>query len=242
MFTSHQLQLYPLLPNFVNANHERGKIKGNPACCKANYHYPQYQSLFKVNLLLLSCNFLIIKLKMLRPISPESNDSDFFYVEHSSNEPSPPRPNKPIVLNFTEMSGKNTRELITLSSIASPEPQIVTIDSDSNEPTLPYGFERQLPNIPPSLNNLNLSPNPFNILATMVVANPSAEGHDDDYSPQSPEPSEPSPILTPSMNLSTIEGWETPHTTSDDNTFYSNDDPRRFNFLLSSPSSQPPPR
>ena len=30
------------------------------------------------------------------------------------------------------------------------------------------------------------------------------------------------------MNVSTIEGWETPHTTTDDNTFYSSEgEPRR---------------
>ena len=163
---------------------------------------------------------------MFRPISPESNDSDFFNVEQTSNELSPPRPNTPIVLNSTEMPGNNTWEMITISSFASPGPQIVTIDSDSNEPMMPYGFGRQLPIIPPSLNNLNLPPSPFNILATMVVANSIAEGHDKNNSPQSPEPSESSPISTPPMNLSTIEGWETRHTTTDDNTFYSDDEPR----------------
>ena len=90
---------------------------------------------------------------MFRPISPESNDSDLFYVEQSSNEPNPPRPNTPIVLNSTKILANNTREMLTLSSIAPPEPQIATIDSDSNEATMPYGFERQLPIIPPSLND-----------------------------------------------------------------------------------------
>ena len=51
---------------------------------------------------------------------------------------------------------------------------------------------------------------------------------DEQYSPQSPEPSIPSPIFTPPMNVSTIEGWETPHTATDDNTFYfSEGEPRR---------------
>ena len=36
------------------------------------------------------------------------------------------------------------------------------------------------------------------------------------------------------MNLSTIEGWETPHTTTDDNTFYpSEGEPRRVYWDLS---------
>ena len=124
-------------------------------------------------------------------------DSDVFHVEQSSNDPSLPRPNTPIVLISTELSGNDTREMISIPSIASPEPQIVTIDSDFNEPTITYGFGRQLPIIPPNLNDLNLPPNPFNILATMVVANPAEDGSDEKYSPQSPEPSDPSSISTP---------------------------------------------
>ena len=92
---------------------------------------------------------------------------------------------------------------------------------------MPNGFGRQLPIILLSLNDLNLPPNPFNILATMAPVNPTGDGHDHNYSPQSPEPSEPSPISTPPLNLSAIDGWETPHTTTDDNTFYSVDELRR---------------
>ena len=145
-------------------------------------------------------------------------------------------------------------ESITISSVASPEPQIVTIDSDSNEPTFPYTFGTQHPIVPPSLSDLNLPPNPFNVLATMAVMQ-----QDQEDSPQSPQPSDPSPISTPPMNLSTIEGWETPHTTTDDNTFYwSENEPRRVYWDFSadktfesneprrvyptgSPSSTPPP-
>ena len=139
-----------------------------------------------------------------------SIDSDVFYVEQSPKDQSLPRPNTPIVLNSTEMSGMETREMISISSTASLEPHSVTFDSDSNEPTMPYGLGRQLPIIPPNLNDLNLPPNPFNILATMVVVNTAEDGYDDNYSPQSPEPSEPSPISTPPMSVSTIDGWETP--------------------------------
>ena len=122
---------------------------------------------------------------------------------------------------------------------------------------MPYGFGQQLPIVPPSLNGLNLPPIPFNILNTMAVV---TQTHDDNdgYSPQSPEPSDPSPISTPPMNVSTFNSWETPHTTTDDNTFYSSDEPRRVYwtsppdeaidsedeprriYVLSSPS-QPPP-
>ena len=127
-------------------------------------------------------------------LSLNSTDSDVFYVEQSSNDQNIPRPKTPIVLNSTEISSDDTREVISISSIASTEPQIVTIDDDSNEPTMPYGFGRQLPIIPPILNDLNLPPNPFKTLATMAVANNTEEANDDNYNPQSPEPSEPSPI------------------------------------------------
>ena len=107
---------------------------------------------------------------------------------------------------------------------------------------MPYGFGRQLPVVPPSFNDLNLPPNPFNILATMAVVDHIADDNNDEYSPQSPDPSDPSPISMPPMNLSTINSWETPHTTTDDNTFYSDDEPRRIYFLPSTPTPPPPPR
>ena len=81
-------------------------------------------------------------------LSLNSTYSDVFYVKQSSNDQSVPRPNTPIVLNSTEISDDDTQEMISISSIASPEPQIVTIDDDSNEPTMPYGFGRQPPIVP----------------------------------------------------------------------------------------------
>ena len=166
--------------------------------------------------------------------SMNSTDSDVFYVEQSSNDQSVPRPNTPIVFNSTEKSGDDTREIISISSIASPEPQIVTINDDSNEITMPYAFGRQLPIVPPSLNDLNLPPNPFNILATMAVVHPIQSTHDDNYSPQSPEPSELSSISTPPMNVSAFNSWETSYTSTDNNTFYTSDEPRRVYWDLSS--------
>ena len=162
-------------------------------------------------------------------------NSDVFYVEQSSNDQSIPRPNTPIVLNSTEISGDDTREMISIPSIASPEPQMVTIDDDINEPTMPYGFGRQLPIIPPRLNDLNLPPNPFNILATMAVASNTEETNHDNYSPQSSDPSERSPISTPPMNLSAFNSWETSYTTTNDDTFHSSGEPRRIYFLSPSP-------
>ena len=163
-------------------------------------------------------------------MSSNSIDSDVFLLNsHQMTQvyPDQTRLPRPIVFNSTEMSGNDTREMILISSNASPEQQVETVVSDWNEPTMPYRFGRQLPNIPPTSNDLNLPLSPFNILATMAAVDSTGDGHDDKYSPDSPEPSDPSAISTPPMNLSTIDGWETPPTTMDDNTFYSEDEPRR---------------
>ena len=169
--------------------------------------------------------------------SIKSEDSDVFFVEQISNEPSPQRNNSPNILNSTEISHTHTARMPSVSLIASPEHQILTIHDDLKEPTMPYGFGRKLPIVPLSLNDLNLPPNPFNILATMAVVN---QGNDDNYSPQSPDPSEPSPISTAAMNVSTFDSWETSYTTTDGNTFYSDDEPSRIYFWPSTPT--PPPR
>ena len=164
--------------------------------------------------------------------------------------------NTQVVLNCTELSGATASKTITISFIASPEPQIVTIDSDFNEPTFPYGFGNHHHIMPPSLNDLNLPHNPFKVLATMTVIR-----QDEEYSPQSLEPSEPSPMSTPPMNLSTIEEWDTPHTTTVDNTFssecehwrvywdicpsdtFDSYEPRQLSFASSRSSTPPsPPR
>ena len=125
-----------------------------------------------------------------------------FFVEQISNEPSPQRHNSPNILNSTELSENQITEMPAVSSMASPEPQLITLNDVSNEATMPNGFGRQLPIVPPSLNDLNLPPNLFNILATMAVVN---QQRGVNYSPQSPEPSEPSPISTPPMNASTFD-------------------------------------
>ena len=182
-----------------------------------------------------------------------STESDVFYVEQTSAEGSPMRNNSPAIFNSTEISEVMEREVISISTVASPEPRIVTLDSDSNDPTMPYGFGNQQPIVPPSLNDLNLPPNPFNMLATMAVIR-----GNDGHSPQSPEQSIPSSISTPPMNGSTTEGRDTTHTTTDDSTFYTDDEPRRVYWdisssdtfdsneprnvsVASSPSSTPPP-
>ena len=174
-------------------------------------------------------------------ISVDSTDSDVFNVEQISNEPSPQRNNSLDVLNSTGLSEHHATRMPSISTIATPQPYICTINNNSNEPTIPYGFGRQLPIVPPSLNDLNLPPNPFNILATMAIANNTGDANDDNYSPQSPEPSEPSPISTPPMNVSAFFSGETSYTTTDNDTL--SDEPRRSYFLPPSPASPPsPPR
>ena len=111
-------------------------------------------------------------------LDSSSTDSDVFYVEQSPLEGSPSRKNTPAILNSMEISGAMEREVITISSVASAEPRIVTLDSDSHDPTIPYGLGSQQPIVPPSLNDLNLTPNPFNVLATMAIIQT-----DDAYSP-----------------------------------------------------------
>ena len=181
-----------------------------------------------------------------------STEWDDFYVECSSKGGGPIRNNTPPVLIPTQPSGAMAKEILTISSVASPQPQVVTIDSNSNEPTFPNGSGYQHPYVPPSHNDVNLQPNPFNVLTTMPVIRPNKKNN-----PKSSEPSDPSQISTPPMNLGTIEGWETPHTTRDDNTLFADEEPRLVfrhisdeNFdsnepsrisLTSSPSSTAPP-
>ena len=164
-------------------------------------------------------------------ISLDSTDSDVFYVEQISNEPSPQQNNSLDIINSTERSEHHATRMPSISTIASPQPYTFTINDNSNEPTIPYGFGRQLPIVPPSLNDLNLPPNPFNILATMAIATNTGDANDDNYSPQSPEPSEPTPISTHPMNVSAFNSWETSYTTTDDDTFFQETSPEGSIFF-----------
>ena len=67
-------------------------------------------------------------------------ETDVFYLEPSSEEGIPARNKTSAVLNSTQPSGAMARETITISSVASLETQIVKVDCDSNEPTIPYGL------------------------------------------------------------------------------------------------------
>ena len=161
--------------------------------------------------------------------SVNSTDSDVFYVEQLSDEPSPRKNNTPDILNSTARTHHQAMRMPSVSTIASPQPHFVTIDDDSNQITIPYGFGQQHPIVPPSLNDLNLPPNPFNILATMAIANNTGDDNNA-YSTESPDPSLPSSISSPPMSVSALHSFETTHSTTDDNTFYysSDNDPRRI--------------
>ena len=248
MFTSHQLKLHFLLPTFIDAEQRRGNIKASKKTQlqESGLALPAILITLSFSLFQFSCSItkliqFLSKFSMSSNISIDSVDSDVFYVEQISHEPSSQRTNALNILTSTEISQTHTARMPSISAIASPEPQIFTNNDNSNEPTMPYGFGRQLPIVPPSSNDLNLPPNPFNILATMAVINQTEDANDDNYRPQKPETSELSPMLTPPMNVSTFDTWETSHTTTDDNTFYSDDEIRRRYFLPSTPTPPPPP-
>ena len=215
----------------IDAEQRRGNIKGNPASGKwtiiiSNIDHSSNLHLSESVASLITIQFYSSSFGMSSNISLDSTDFDVFYVEQTSNEPSPRRNNSPDILNSTETSQHHAVRMPSISTIASPQPYIFTINDNSNEPTMPKGFGRQLPIVPPSLNDLNLPPNPFNILNTMAIVT-QTQDNNEQYSPESPELSLPSPISTPLMNVSAYNSWETPHTTTDDNTFYSEDEPRR---------------
>ena len=116
---------------------------------------------------------------MVPNISIDSVDSDVFFVEQVSNEPSPQRNNSMNILNSTELSQTHTAGMPSVSSIATPEPTTEKFQISMRTPTNQQchtDSDGSFPILPPNLNDLNLPPVPFNILATMVVVN---QEHDD---------------------------------------------------------------
>ena len=210
---------------FIAAEQRRGTIKGNPASGKwiritRNTDHSTNHHLLRSVAPTIIFHFPSSLSDMSSNISLDSTDSDVLYVEQISNEPSLRRNKTRNILNSTELSEHHTAPMPSVSSIASPQPQIFTFHDDSNEPTMPYGLGRQLPIVPPSLNDLSLPPNPFNILATMAIANNTQEANGNHYSPESHDPSVPSSISTPPMNISAFNSWETSYTSTDDDTFH----------------------
>ena len=142
-----KLQLYRQLSDFHTANTTAGASKDlpfNDACpltfikiITSSIHFVDRSSL---NYLKISLFLIIISDEPKSLFGFFSHRIRLFYVERSSEEGSPIRNNTPAILNSTELSGAMARETITIASIASPEPQIVTIDSDFNKLTFQYGF------------------------------------------------------------------------------------------------------
>ena len=136
-----------------------------------------------------------------------STDSDVFDVERSLGEYSPPRNNTPDILNSSELSGAAAKEVLTISSVNSLETQIVTIDSDSNGPTMPIGYAMQQSSIPPSVKNINLPINPFKVMTPIPPA-PTTKGQthppETNDIPKQEDVFDVSDISTPSMLVSSV--------------------------------------
>ena len=113
----------------------------------------------------------------------------------------------------------------------------VTIESESNDPTICNGYGRQQPKISDNLNDLNLPTNSFNTPATIAVVPTKAKQHIDKENPQWLVPSELSSIPKPLMAINLVNLLDTP---SDVGTFYP--DERRKTSLSSSTSPKPPLR
>ena len=103
-----------------------------------------------------------------------------------------------------------------------------------------WGYGRQDPPVPTSLNDLKLPPNAINITATKAAVQPTALQCKQRNSPQSPVPSKLSSISAPPMMM-IMSAVEPSETTSAEGTFYSEVKPRSF-ILLSSPCPPQPPR
>ena len=172
---------------------------------------------------------------MINDNSLNWTDLDIFYVEQLSGDQNPQRNSSPQILNSTALSGSPWKEVLTISSVPSPETHFITITSDSNDITISYGYGRQDPIIPPSLGDLNLPPNPFKTLAMMKFVPTKVRQCGERDSLQSPVPSELSSISTSPMMMGTIEPGET---FFDEGTIYSDIKPRR-NILHSRPSISP---
>ena len=147
---------------------------------------------------------------MFRLITSDSTDSDVFNVERSSGDYSSTRIFTPDIFNSTELSGAHAAEVIKFSPVASREPQMVTIESVSKQPTIPYGYERQQTVIPPSFNDLNLPMNPFIII---TIVSPAATTEAQQYSThlmtarRFRKKIDFLDILIPPMEITTVDDW-----------------------------------
>ena len=141
-----------------------------------------------------------------------STDSYVFYVERLSAGHSPTRKNTPKVLNSIQLSGPLAREVITISSVASLGPQIVTIEPNWIKPTMFQGNGRQQLIIILSINYLNLPMNTFRVMTSKLPA-PVTEPRS--HTPAihdiqiQKEPFDISDMSTPSLMVSSVNAWGT---------------------------------
>ena len=81
-----------------------------------------------------------------------SRDSDASCVERSSGKQTPTRHNTQNVIISAELSevhvGDMNLVMMTVVPPTSPQPNFVTMESDTKEPTIPFGCGRQDPVIP----------------------------------------------------------------------------------------------
>ena len=79
-------------------------------------------SIFQISRTIKNYSAYSLQFDMSSNISLDSTDSDVFYVEQISNEPSPQRHNSPDILNSTELSEHHSTRMTSISTIASPKP------------------------------------------------------------------------------------------------------------------------
>ena len=120
------------------------------------------------------------------PSDPQCTESDVFCVERLLGQHNLHRSKTSENVNSTHLSGAIAREVITISSVAPPEPQGVTIESNSIVFTLFYGYGRQQPEIRFSLTGLKLLGNAYNVMTPIspatITDTPSYSNVNDDVS------------------------------------------------------------
>ena len=108
------------------------------------------------------------------------------------------------------MSGALAREVITIPFLASPESRIVTIESDLNKSTVPYGYRIQKLVIPPSVKDMNLPINLFCLLSPLspaTITEKTPQFLAIDHIPKQEELFDVSNESTQSMMACTIKVW-----------------------------------
>ena len=195
---------------------------------KVNHFSLQCSITFLSQLSKISGTFTILQnTKTFRSITPDSSNSDVFYVERSSGEESTAESNNWNVLNPTNLFGVHARDVIRMSSLASPQLYIVTIESDSTKMKIPYAYGNQQPIIPPSINDLHL---PINFFKMMTPISPGPITKVRTHPPEiveiqtQQEVFDVSDISTPSRLVSSVYAWEASLRVA---TFYSDELRRR---------------